>query len=305
MVDIDDLGERRPSNHTPTIALGVAGFLLLVVGALTYSDYVEGKYRREYDQKERDLLMRHGYVPYPAGQQPVAQGQPMTYNRAPDPRAEGGGSPNGQSSVGFQQPASASGGDGSQSAGGNGSQLARSADELGVESSLPEPADPEIESIRTSLDEVREQARRTEERYQAITGDVDRRAREAKTDTDAISSELPEFLREAVANPPGGNPSVQARLERLREQVRKAPSLAQVTSYNNDWGIVTFNAGAAQNVKKEQRFAVRRGSEILGWVRVDEVQPNQSIAVLVTRNRDSDTALKPEPGDDLIDFELF
>jgi hypothetical protein len=27
--------------------------------------------------------------------------------------------------------------------------------------------------------------------------------------------------------------------------------------------------------------------------------------VLVTKNRDSDTALKPDVGDDLIDFELF
>jgi len=57
-------------------------------------------------------------------------------------------------------------------------------------------------------------------------------------------------------------------------------------------------------VRKDQRFAVRRGADILGWIKVDEVQENQSIAVLVT-NRDNETVQKPEVGDDLIDFELF
>ena len=57
-------------------------------------------------------------------------------------------------------------------------------------------------------------------------------------------------------------------------------------------------------MRKDQRFAVRRGADILGWIKVDEVQENQSIAVLVT-NRDNETVQKPEVGDDLIDFELF
>ena len=91
----------------------------------------------------------------------------------------------------------------------------------------------------------------------------------------------------------------------MRDQVRAAPSLAKVTSYNKDWGIVTFNAGAGQGVKVDQRFAVRRGSDILGWIKVDQVEADQSIAVLVTKNRDSDTSVKPDVGDDLIDFELF
>ena len=98
---------------------------------------------------------------------------------------------------------------------------------------------------------------------------------------------------------------MDARLDRMRSQILAAASLGKVTSYDKDWGIVTFNAGAAQGVKKDQRFAVRRGSEVLGWVKVDQVEEDQSIAVLVTKNRESDTALKPDVGDDLIDFELF
>ena len=94
-------------------------------------------------------------------------------------------------------------------------------------------------------------------------------------------------------------------MEAMRNKVRSAPMLAKVTGYDRDWGIVTFDAGASQGVKKDQRFAVRRGDIILGWVKVDEVQENTSVAILVTKNRNIDIAEKPAAGDDLIDFELF
>ncbi|MEM9015699.1 MAG: hypothetical protein AAGC68_01705, partial [Verrucomicrobiota bacterium] len=104
---------------------------------------------------------------------------------------------------------------------------------------------------------------------------------------------------------PGGNPELEARLDRMKDQIRRSPALAQVTSYDNDWGIVTFNAGSNNQVEVGKRFAVRRGDEVVGWIRVDQVEPSASIAVLVTKNRDSDTAKKPAVGDDLIDFELY
>ena len=135
---------------------------------------------------------------------------------------------------------------------------------------------------------------------------MDTLAKEAEKSTSTeITAELPDFLRDALQNPPGGNPEVEAKLQKMKAQVTAQPSLAKVTSYDKDWGIVTFNAGQGQGVKVDQRFAVRRGSEILGWVKVDQVDGNQSIAVLITKNRESDTAAKPEIGDDLIDFELF
>ncbi|MEQ1841821.1 MAG: hypothetical protein ABL994_15560, partial [Verrucomicrobiales bacterium] len=181
------------------------------------------------------------------------------------------------------------------------------------DTTLPVPNDPQIDNIRQTLDQAREQGRKTEERYNELAGNANQ-APAAVTPTGAtpapqaetqISAELPDFLREAVQAPPGGNPEVEARLQKMRDQVRSAPSLAKVTSYNKDWGIVTFNAGTGQGVKVDQRFAVRRGSEILGWIKVDQVDVDQSIAVLVTKNRDSDTSVKPDVGDDLIDFELF
>jgi len=183
-----------------------------------------------------------------------------------------------------------------------------------TEAGLPAPEDPEIGRMQASIEQAREQSRLTDQRYNQLAGNSDPLANEASAVADAragsggsaaITSELPDFLRDAVENPPGGNPEVEARLDRMRAQVISAPSLGKVTSYDKDWGVVTFNAGAVQGVKIDQRFAVRRGGDILGWVKVDQVEEGQSIAVLVTKNRDSDTAMKPDVGDDLIDFELF
>jgi hypothetical protein len=192
-----------------------------------------------------------------------------------------------------------------------------SSDGLQVEADLPEPEDPEILRMRQSLNQARQQGAATEQRFNQLAGSGDPLAAEASAIAAAgtnapaaagnatITSELPDFLRVAVQNPPGGNPEIEARLARVRSQVTSAPSLGKVTSYDKDWGIVTFDAGAGQGVRIDQRFAVRRGSEILGWVKVNEVLEDQAIATLVTKNADSDTAVKPGIGDDLIDFELF
>ncbi len=295
----DEIGERRQVNHTPMIALGAAAVLLLVVCAMSYRDYVRTSLEKEFAEKEERLMQRNGYYPgqqgqpqnfqqQPAGQrnsQNYAQQQPQT-NQQPAQVAV-----NQSQTQPSQEPylAPAPQGDAANSA----------------QSSLPRPRDPEMDQLRNSMDQVKEQAARTDQRYNEITGDVDRLAREAEPAASEITAELPDFLRDAVENPPGGNAEVEARLSRMREQVRMAPALARVTGYDKDWGLVTFNAGIGQGVKKDQRFAVRRGEDILGWVKVDQVEANQSIAVLVTKNREIDTAAKPEVGDDLIDFELF
>lgn len=290
-MDHEDLGERRQVNHTPTIALGIAALLLLIVGAMSYRDFVRTSYEKEYAEKERQLLARHGYAvaPFATNGQQAIQGQAPNYQTATGQQPQA-------SSV---QPAPVQ----PQPAAVN-PALAQNAANMQIESTLPTPDDPELDSIRNSLEQVREQSRRTEEQFLDITGNAGRSVDSGVQAAAEITEELPDFLREAVENPPGGNPEVEERIARMRNQVLQAPALARVTSFDNDWGIVTFNAGLSQNVKKNQRFAVRRGADILGWIKVDEVQQNQSIAVLVT-NRDDETVQKPDVGDDLIDFELF
>jgi len=312
MMAPDDLGERRQVNHTPTIALSIAAILLLIVGALSYRDFVRTSLEKEFAEKEARMMQRQGYngnvmpdqsAGQSAGQVIPGQLQPNLQSGAPVSLQQGAqnatvnAAP--QATAGPQQPLAVT----NVAYDAQGNPIAAAG-----QATLPLPNDPELNNIRASLDQAREQSRLTEQRYNQLAGNVEPRAGEAApapaTET-KITSELPDFLRNAVENPPGGNPEVEARLEKMRQQVSSAPSLGKVTSYDKDWGVVTFNAGTGQGVKVAQRFAVRRGGEILGWVKVDQVEADQSIAVLVTKNRESDTSVKPEVGDDLIDFELF
>ncbi len=301
MIGPDDIGERKSANHTPTIALSLAAILLLVVGAMSYRDFVRDGLEREYQEKEALLYQRNGLTPpAPATEKPVApastapapattvlydaQGNPVYLSSSPTALAA--------APTTVQAPATPAA--------------------TGVPVELPEPEDPEISRLRQSLEAASQQGQRTEQRYNELAGGYTGPSANATPPAPApdgqgaaITSELPDFLRNAVVNPPGGNPEMEAQLARVRSQVVAAPSLAKVTSYDKEWGIVTFDAGASQGVKKDQRFAVRRGGDILGWVKVDDVQAEESIAVLVTKNRDIETALKPDVGDDLIDFELY
>ena len=296
MMAPEEFEEKKSVNHTPTIVLTVAAVLLLIVGALSYRDYVRNSLEKEYAEKERMMMARHGYAVQPApGQQvPSPQQAEVQFqnNYAPAQLDQQG------EQMLMQQ--------NRLTPGVNDTMIAQQAANMGVENSLPQPADPEIQSISSSLQQIREQSERTEQQYNNLVSGVDDRVKQAVAGTDQpITSELPDFLKEALADPPGGNPSLQTNIEKMRDKVRAAPSLARVTGYDRNWGIVTFNAGAGQGVKKDQRFAVRRGDIILGWVKVDEVQATTSIAVLVTRNKNIDTAEKPAAGDDLINFELF
>lgn len=296
MIGPDDFGDRRSANHTPTIALSIAAVLLLVVGAMSYRESVRSSLEKEYAEKEARLMQRQGLAPLPtapAVQAPVAP--------APAPAAAGTVLYDAQGNPVYlsgMPPATAPA-----------PAPVVSAAQVEAETTLPAPEDPDIARFQQSLDQARQQGQATDQRFNQLAGDAAAGAAPAPpagtTGSAEITSELPDFLRDAVNNPPGGSPEMNVRLDRMRAQILAAASLGKVTSYDKDWGIVTFNAGAAQGVKKDQRFAVRRGSEVLGWVKVDQVDEDQAIAVLVTKNRDSDTALKPDVGDDLIDFELF
>lgn len=102
-------------------------------------------------------------------------------------------------------------------------------------------------------------------------------------------------------------PPVQtaAEIAALEEQVRRQPALAKVLAYDPEWAVLVLNSGAESNIKPEMRLAVRRGAEILGFIKVTEVEANQSIAELMSHNKFSPTARKPQPGDDIIAFNLF
>jgi hypothetical protein len=308
MIGPEDFGERRPVNHTPTIALGVAALLLLVVGAMSYSDFVRKRYDKEYAEKEAQMMQRIQQLGYAPPANPStgaailpAQVLPGAVAQAPlaPPVAAVSVAPAVQASP------------------------ALAAAAMTTEAGLAPPNDPEIEAARQSLAQARLQSQAAEERFQSLT--TAPTAATAPSAPSAVASpsatevpfdeELPPFLRQAEAErlaaeavsqaEVNGDAAVTQDLSKVRQAVSRANSLGKVVSYDDEWGLVTFNAGSANGVVVDKRFAVRRGSELLGWVKVDKVFENESIAILVTKNRSSDTAAKPAPGDDLIDFELF
>lgn len=304
-MDSEEMGERRQVNHTPAIALGIAAVLLLIVGAMSYSDFVESEFEKEYKEKERQLLLRNGYqvAPIPNMQNQLQQPYPQNglYPQQPQQQV---------ANQVPQQPLQQQAPVNQQLAQNNGG-LAQNAANLNVESALPIPNDPEIDAIRNSLDQVRKQEEQTEQRYRDLSDGVDILAENAKDQLDNtggigdLSTDLPNFLRNAVENPPGGNPEIEAEMARMRERVTRAPTLAQVTSVDMKFGFVTFNAGVSQQVAVEQRYAIRRSGEIVGWVRVEEVHPNEAIAKLESEHDESTTSVRPAVGDDLIPFQAF
>jgi len=160
--------------------------------------------------------------------------------------------------------------------------------------------------LEKNLAEVKQQTEQTEKRFHEITRDMDepRPPDSSPAATTGGDQKLSSSLKNSLQAPPGGNPEVTASITRLKKQVESSPSLGKVINYDRDWGLVTFGAGSKHGVKVGQRFAVRRGSDILGWVKVDEVHETMSIAHMVTKNAKSDMSLKPQVGDDLIQFEL-
>jgi len=308
MMDSEEMGERRQVNHTPAIALGIAAVLLLIVGAMSYSDYVESEFEKEYKEKERQLLLRNGYqvAPIPNMQNQLQQPYPQNglYPQQPQQTQQQVANQVPQQPLQQQAPVN-------QQLAQNNAGLAQNAANLNVESALPIPNDPEIDAIRNSLDQIRKQEEQTEQRYRDLSDGVDILVENAKNQLDNtggigdLSTDLPNFLRNAVENPPGGNPEIEAEMARMRERVTRAPTLAQVTSVDMKFGFVTFNAGVSQQVAVEQRYAIRRSGEIVGWVRVEEVHPNEAIAKLESEHDESTTSVRPAVGDDLIPFEAF
>jgi hypothetical protein len=234
MIGPDDFGDRRSANHTPTIALSIAAVLLLVVGAMSYRESVRSSLEKEYAEKEARLMQRQGLAPLPAAPPAAApaaataqgvatgtvlydaQGNPVYLTGLPPAAAQAPVAPvapvpDALTSAALQQ----------------------------AETTLPTPEDPDIARFQQSLDQARQQGQLTDQRFNQIAGGAAPAAAsvpgtnsDTGAGTSAISAELPDFLRDAVNNPPGGSPEMDARLDRMRSQILAAASLGKVTSYD-------------------------------------------------------------------------
>ncbi len=114
---------------------------------------------------------------------------------------------------------------------------------------------------------------------------------------------------------PGASPSAderalleekqRAQLSQAQRRIRDAPAIASVKQYDADWQFVVINGGQRRNLEPGRELAVRRGHEILGLVRLDEVLEEESIGELVGAWRRDKNLAKPEAGDDVITYPLF
>lgn len=117
-----------------------------------------------------------------------------------------------------------------------------------------------------------------------------------ETQLPSARSPLGDLLASAPSNP-------QLTPEQIR--VRDAPAIAHVRQYDADWHFVVLDGGKERNIAEGTQLAVRRGHEILGLIKVDEVLENESVAELVGTWRTDAQATKPLRGDDIVTYPLF
>ncbi len=83
-------------------------------------------------------------------------------------------------------------------------------------------------------------------------------------------------------NPPTMNPVDIAPppMSPRQRMISAAPVLAKVTEYQKEFGFVVINAGTKRKLEKDMTFAIRRGSAIIGRIKVTEVSDEGSVADL-------------------------
>jgi hypothetical protein len=89
------------------------------------------------------------------------------------------------------------------------------------------------------------------------------------------------------------------------QRIIDAPAVAKVVKYDADWLFVVLDGGSTRNIVSDQKFAVRRGGELICIVQVDEVDIDHSTADLIGPVRHKPDAPKPQEGDDVIGYPLF
>ena len=109
----------------------------------------------------------------------------------------------------------------------------------------------------------------------------------------------------AAAAAAGVAPTPPKEVSAAEQRIRDAPALGKVIEYDADWHFVIINCGTKHNLEAGRKLAIRRGSTLLGLIRVDEILPEQSVAELDGEWKIDPQALKPQPGDDVLTFPPF
>lgn len=118
----------------------------------------------------------------------------------------------------------------------------------------------------------------------------------------------PAFVPVAAPGTLGGAtplPSDDPKVQALRQQILNASAIGKVAAFHREFDRVTIVGGTERNIQVDDTFAVRRGHEIMGFLTIEEVEQGTAHAKLTSSNAGSETARKPQAGDDVIKWPLF
>lgn len=289
------------------IALIVAGLVLVAVGGRSYSNYLRSQYEDEYG-----VLPKHQQVDVTnsdfSAQEMGLQGGGNVVTSTLDPGAT---QPLVATSPAYRTesipPAQGPRG---------GAQAS------GVGGARPAPADAESAKLQARLKALERESALLQKKFDQVRSGrtpVANPANPAGASRPRATAAESGSLREVMARegngtgaspalfPKGGASSAAQRGEKdeYKRQIAGAPVVGKVVEFNAKWGFVEIDAGKNRNISNGTKFAVRRGTMIVGYVKVEEVTENTAIAELTSRNEFSETALKPKTGDDIINWPLF
>ncbi len=95
----------------------------------------------------------------------------------------------------------------------------------------------------------------------------------------------------------------EADLSPMQQKIKDAVALAEVAGVNDEWGFVTINAGTNQMVEPGIVFAIRRGTYIVGRVKVASAENDSAIANIEPNSMPP--GFRIEAGDSVISYPIF
>ncbi len=302
--------EIMKGNTASMIALIVAGLVLLVVGGNSYSKYLRAHLRVEYEN-EFGVLAKN-QRPAPGSQANPALGgnalvQPSGLDSVASTLDPRGSLPAASMSQGTPSPATAplvqQQAQSSPPAYRTEHLPAARAAAGGASRSQAAVVDPEIAQLQARLRAAEQEI--FQQKVNQTRGAAAIAAAESGTLREVMNQRGAAGAKGASAALfPQGGAAVDEKSV-FEKQILNASVAGKVVAFDPDWGFVQIDAGNNSNIAKDTKFAVRRGTSIVGYVKVTEINGATVLADLTSQNKFSETARKPKPGDDVIVWSFF
>ena len=170
--------------------------------------------------------------------------------------------------------------------------------EIEAEKAKDEPLTTEIQKFNKLLSDL--QAKFPGMKAADIAAKIEELKKSEKSLTEeqeALLAEVEVLSKRAEAN--------MSEVQRLEEkQVTRAAGIARnsaqatITAVNQDWGFVVFNAGEDMGVSSDSKLYIKRGTQILGRLKVISVESRLTVANIDAKSvREGATIM---PGDKVI-----